>query len=133
MYLLHTKNLEENKNHEIFKIINNEKYTLLAIILLNWAMLFFGYIAELGKMNVKISTFLGFIPFTIMFYIIYENYSKYSLIGLTTFYYIVFIWGLYGVAALMSYEVKNIMYNILDLFSKNFFGLFLAYILIFHL
>jgi len=31
----------------------------------------------------------------------------------------------------MSYEVKNIMYNILDLFAKNFFGLFLAYVLIY--
>ena len=82
-------------------------------------------------MNVKLSTFLGFIPFTIMFYIIYEKYSKYTTIGITTFYYFAFIWSLYGVAALMSYEVKNIMYNILDLFSKNFFGLFLAYVLIY--
>ena len=131
MYLLHTKNLEENKNHDLLKLINDEKYTLLIIILLNWTMLFFGYISELGKMSVKLSTFLGFIPFTIMFYIIYEKYSKYSPIGVSTFYYFVFIWGLYGVAALMRYEVKNIMYNILDLFAKNFFGLFLAYVLIY--
>ena len=131
MYLLHTKNLEENKNHDLFKLINDEKYTLIIIILLNWIMLFFGYIAELGKMSVKLSTFLGFIPFSIMFYIIYEKYSKYSPIGVSTFYYFVFIWGLYGVAALMSYEVKNIMYNILDLFAKNFFGLFLAFVLIY--
>lgn len=130
MYLLHTKNLEENKNHDLFKLINDEKYTLIAIILLNFAMLFFGYIGELGKMSAKLSTFLGFIPFIAMFYIIYENYSKYSPIGVSTFYYFVFIWALYGVAALMSYEVKNIMYNILDLFAKNFFGLFLAYVLI---
>jgi bacteriorhodopsin len=130
MYLLHTKNLEENKNHDLFNLINSEKYTLITIILLNWAMLFFGYIAELGKMNVKLSTFLGFIPFFAMFYIIYENYSKYSSIGVNTFYYFTFVWGLYGVAALMSYEVKNIMYNVLDLFAKNFFGLYLAYVLI---
>jgi bacteriorhodopsin len=131
MYLLHTRNLEENKNHELFKLINDEKYTLIAIILLNWLMLFFGYMGELDKMSVKLSTFLGFIPFIAMFYIIYEKYSKYSPIGVSTFYYFVFIWGLYGVAALMSYEVKNIMYNILDLFAKNFFGLFLAYVLIY--
>lgn len=131
MYLLHTKNIEEHKNHDLLKLINNEKYVLLTIILLNWLMLFFGYISELGKMNVKLSTFLGFIPFTIMFYIIYEKYSKYTPIGVITFFYVVFIWSLYGVAALMSYEVKNIMYNILDLFAKNFFGLFLAYVLIY--
>ena len=131
IFLLHTKNLEENKNHELFKLINDEKYTLIAIVLLDWLMLYFGYIGELGKMSVNLSTFLGFIPFTMMFYIIYEKYSKYSPIGITTFYYFVFIWGLYGVAALMSYEVKNIMYNILDLFAKNFFGLYLAYVLIY--
>jgi len=131
MYLLHIRNLEENKNHELFKLINDEKYTLIAIILMNWLMLFFGYMGELGKLSVKLSTFLGFIPFIAMFYIIYEKYSKYTPIGVSTFYYFVFIWGLYGVAALMSYEVKNIMYNILDLFAKNFFALFLAYVLIY--
>ena len=131
MFLLYTKNLEENKNDDLFKLINSEKYTLIIIILLNWTMLFFGYISELGKMNVITSTFLGFIPFTIMFYIIYENYSKYTVNGMLTFYYFVFIWSLYGVAALMSYEIKNIMYNILDLFSKNFFALFLAYLIIY--
>ena len=101
MYLLHIRNLEENKNHELFKLINDEKYTLIAIILLNWLMLFFGYMGELGNLSVKLSTFLGFIPFIAMFYIIYEKYSKYTPIGVSTFYYFVFIWGLYGVAALM--------------------------------
>ena len=131
LYLLYIKNLEENKNNNLFELINHEKYTLIIIILLNWTMLFFGYISELGKMNVITSTFLGFIPFTLMFYIIYEKYSKYTVIGKLTFYYFVFIWSLYGVAALMSYEIKNIMYNILDLFAKNFFALFLAYLLIY--
>jgi hypothetical protein len=28
----------------------------------------------------------------------------------------------------MSYTVKNTGYNILDIFAKNFFGVFLAYI-----
>lgn len=130
MYLVQTRNMEDNKNYNLSELINNEKYTLFIIILLNWSMLFFGYISELGIMNVKLSTFLGFIPFTTMFYIIYEKYSKHNQTGINTFYYIVFVWGLYGVAALMNYEIKNIMYNLLDLFSKNFFALYLAYTLI---
>ena len=130
MYLLQTKNLEENKHYDLLELVKNEKYTLITIILLNWTMLFFGYISELGKMDVKLSTFLGFIPFFIMFYIIYEKYSKHSQIGINTFFYFVVVWGMYGVAALMNYDVKNIMYNFLDLFSKNFFALYLAYILI---
>jgi hypothetical protein len=131
MYLLIVKKIEENKKHTLFDVINSEKYTLLIIILLNWLMLFFGYIGELGKMSVQLSTFLGFIPFIIMFYIIYENYAKHTELGVNTFIYFVSVWGLYGVAALMKYEVKNIMYNILDLFAKNFFALFLAYVLIY--
>jgi bacteriorhodopsin len=130
MYVLIIKKIEENQQHNLLDSVYNEKYTLLAIILLNWTMLFFGYIGELGKMSVKLSTFLGFIPFIIMFYIIYENYAKYTSLGINTFIYFVSVWGLYGVAALMSYEVKNIMYNVLDLFAKNFFALFLAYVLI---
>jgi hypothetical protein len=133
MYLLITRNIEEKQEHTLLQVINEEKYTLLIIILLNWLMLFFGYMGELGKLSVKISTFFGFIPFVIMFYIIYQKYAQYTSIGITTFYYFVSVWGLYGIAALMSYQIKNIMYNILDLFSKNFFALFLAYVLIFKL
>jgi len=131
MYLLIIKKIEENQKHNLIDSIYNEKYTLLTIILLNWSMLFFGYMGELGKLSVNLSTFLGFIPFTMMFYIIYENYAKYTSSGINTFIYFVSVWSLYGVAALMSYEFKNIMYNILDLFAKNFFALFLAYILIY--
>jgi bacteriorhodopsin len=131
MYLLITAKIEKNKDHTLLGVIDHEKYTLITIILLNWLMLFFGYMGELGKLSVKLSTFLGFIPFITMFYIIYENYAKYTPIGLSTFIYFVSVWGLYGIAALMNYEIKNIMYNILDLFAKNFFALFLAYILIF--
>lgn len=131
MYILIAKKIEDKEEHTLFQAVNDEKYTLLIIILLNWLMLFFGYMGELGKMSAKLSTFLGFIPFIMMFYIIYEKYAKYTEIGKVTFIYFVFVWALYGVAALMNYEVKNIMYNILDLFAKNFFALFLAYILIY--
>jgi len=92
-------------------------------------MLLFGYLVEIGTLSTNIGVSLGFIPFFMMFYLIYENYAKFTDIGLTTFYYFSFIWGLYGIAAFTSYRIKNISYNILDLFSKNFFGIFLAFIL----
>jgi bacteriorhodopsin len=37
---------------------------------------------------------------------------------------------MYGIAALMDYKTKNIMYNILDLFAKNFFGVYLGYVVL---
>jgi hypothetical protein len=36
-------------------------------------------------------------------------------------------WSLYGVAAFLPYVPKNIMHNVLDLFSKNLVGLILFY------
>ena len=126
MYLLHMKGTTE----DLFSLLEQNKHILLPIILLNWCMLGFGYLSEIGKMNARISTPLGFIPFILMFYLIYENYAKYTSLGIKTFYYFILVWGLYGVAAVMNYTTKNVMYNILDLFSKNFFALLLAYVVI---
>ena len=127
MYILNQKEAFP----DLYTAVDQNKLVLGTIILLNWTMLLFGYLSEIGKMDARISTPLGFIPFSLMFYLIYDNYAKYTSVGVTTFYYITFIWGLYGVAALLSYTAKNVMYNILDLFSKNFFALFLAYLLLY--
>ena len=128
MYLVHMKGTTE----DLGSLLVQNASILVPIVLLNWCMLGFGYLSEIGKMDAKVSTSLGFIPFMMMFYLIYENYAKYTSLGIKTFYYFVLVWGLYGVAAVMHYTTKNIMYNILDLFSKNFFALFLAYVLIEH-
>ena len=37
----------------------------------------------------------------------------------------IIIWSLYGVAAMFPTIIKNIFYNILDIISKNFYGLYL--------
>ena len=58
---------------------------------------------------------------------IYANYAVQSADGYKIFLYFFFFWSLYGVAALMPYKIKNMGYNILDLFAKNFFGVFLAF------
>jgi len=126
MYLLNQK----EEFPDLYSAVEKNTLVLGTIFILNWTMLFFGYLSEIGKMDARISTPLGFIPFFLMFYVIYDNYAKYSSIGIQTFYYFIIVWGLYGVAALMKYTTKNIMYNILDLFSKNFFALFLAYLVI---
>jgi hypothetical protein len=110
-------------------IIGANLKTYSTLVLLNTSMLVFGYLGELKKISLFTSVFGGFVPFFMMFYIIYENFAKYTDLGMTMFWYFFIVWGLYGVAACLSYNLKNISYNILDLFAKNFFGLFLAYIL----
>ena len=44
-------------------------------------------------------------------------------------YFLVF-WSLYGIVAVLPYALKNTIYNVLDLFSKNFFGIFLSYLIV---
>lgn len=131
MYMLINQKKDNGEAHDLWTLVMNEKYILAGIFLLDWSMLYFGYMSETGEMDTKIAVFLGFIPFVLMFYVIYENYAKHTSIGNQTFIYFAVVWGLYGFAALMSYKAKNVLYNILDLFSKNFFALFLAYMVVF--
>jgi hypothetical protein len=92
-------------------------------------MLLFGYLGEMKIIPVLLGVFLGFIPFLIYYYIIYVNYVNQKESGNLLFWYFFFFWSLYGVAAVLPYYIKNSFYNILDLFAKNFFGIFLSYII----
>jgi hypothetical protein len=127
LYYIHTKD-----NRSFYTIIDANLWNLIPIFILNTLMLFFGYLGETGRMSILISTFLGFIPFLLFFYLIYDTYAKYTYIGKVTFVYFISIWALYGFAALFTYKFKNAMYNILDLFAKNFFGIFLAGVLLYN-
>ena len=99
------------------------------IVLMDWLMLLFGYLGELNIMSVLSSTLWGFIPFVVMYAIIYANFAQVNSTTIRLYWYFVAVWSLYGIAALMPYTWKNTFYNILDLFAKNFFGLFLAFVI----
>lgn len=115
-----------NKTKGAFKeIIQQEKLPLTYILLANAAMLLFGYLGEIGVFNIAISTAIGFIPFAFIFKQLYSRYVGKDLLSLSLFYFTFFIWGIYGIAAVLPFTIKNTLYNFLDLFSKNAFGLFL--------
>ena len=54
-------------------------------------------------------------------------YIRTYILVYSIIYFIFTIWGLYGIAALMPHHTKNNMFNILDIFSKNFFGVYIYY------
>jgi len=112
----------------LMESFQKNKATLIPILLLNWMMLFFGYLGEINVLPTAVSVALGFIPFFLYFTMIYVQYAKYTVTGRTLFWVFAAIWSLYGVAAMLFYYWKNIGYNVLDLFAKNFFGVFLAYV-----
>ena len=119
---------KENLITILFGKLNEHKTTLIPIFILNWLMLLLGYFGEIGILNNIFAVFLGFIPFIVYYAIIYFKFARHTNTGKVLFWWFALIWAFYGKAALMSYYWKNISYNILDIFSKNFFGLYLAYL-----
>jgi bacteriorhodopsin len=101
--------------------------TLLSILFLNYAMLLLGFLGEFDYIEHTTACFLGFIPFIMMFGIIYLNFvkPKPTLMGNVFFAIYVFIWSLYGVFYLFDDAIKNIGLNILDCISKCLIGNFL--------
>ena len=129
IYLIYLNN-KAASNLDFFQVFNENFNTIISVLFLNWLMLLFGYLGETNIIPILLGVFLGFIPFLIYYYLIFINYVNYDNSGWKLFFYFFFFWSLYGVAATLPYYIKNTFYNILDLFAKNFFGLFLAYIII---
>lgn len=133
VYLIYVKNKEigGRENLDFLSIVIENKGVITKVLLLNWLMLLYGYLTEIKVLPTVIGVTLGFIPFLLYYYLIYKNYANMSKEGWKIFMYFFIFWSLYGVVAYMSYYARNMFYNILDLFAKNFLGLFLSYLLIF--
>ena len=130
-YLIFLQKLDDNTSEQMnfFELFNQEINTIIPVLLLNWLMLLFGYLGEISVIPVLLGVLLGFIPFLIYYYIIYNKYALLSEEGFKIFIYFFVFWSLYGIAAILPYKIKNTLYNILDLFAKNFFGIFLSYLI----
>ena len=119
----------ENKKLSFLDIIKDEKKSIIKIFLSNFGMLLVGFLQEIGMMNILYSTIIGFGCLD------YSFYKLYSYVGdneSNILFWLMFIlWSIYGFAAMTKNKVKNSMYNILDIFAKNFYGLFIVYKLLF--
>lgn len=117
---------EPAREIRLFESIREETDILLRMLAANALMLLLGFLAESGVINTYVGVTLGFIPFAYAFKLLYAHYVKDNEPNAYWLYYASFIvWGLYGVAAVLTFASKNTMYNILDLFAKNAYGLFL--------
>lgn len=95
---------------------------LSIIIGLNLLMLIFGYMGETRKINRIMGCILGFIPFIVMFYLIWKWYGD-IVKNKKIFQIFVLVWSLYGIVYFFPNIQKNISYNILDVIAKVGFGL----------
>ena len=104
--------------------IHFKYYGLIA--LLNFGMLWFGYLGETDVLDKTFANFSGFLCFFGLCYFIYSQYvsKKYTFDNYILFSAFFVLWSCYGLVYLLDDTQKNIMYNILDLFAKCFMGIF---------
>jgi len=101
----------------------------LCVLVFNYAMLGSGYLGEKNVITKPVANIIGFIFFFILYSFLYVKYLKNTKGGnnkqnqiLYSAFFI--LWSLYGVFYLMKENIKNAGYNILDLFSKCFIGIY---------
>ncbi len=104
----------------------NIKYYLLAIFF-NAIMLYAGYLGETGQIHKMEGFGVGFAGYagmmlTIWCYFVHEQERYHQKL---IFFVFAIIWSFYGIAYLLDSHTKNLIYNILDVFSKTMFGLFM--------
>jgi bacteriorhodopsin len=141
-YIIYLKTNKGNGNDSLslIQILRENAVSIAQILGLNWLMLLFGYLGEVGVFSLLTGVALGFVPFIAYFYIMYEKFVANDAIhnngtngtngtSLKIYAYFLVAWSLYGIVAVLPYALKNTIYNVLDLFSKNFFGIFLSYLL----
>lgn len=101
--------------------------SFIVILILNFAMILTGYFGEIGVItNRSIANIIGFVFFIALYGYIYFKYlyKKNNFDNKMIFGAFVVLWTFYGVFYQMDEVSKNVGYNVLDLLSKCFVGIF---------
>ena len=96
-----------------------------SVVILNYIMLYLGYLGENKMMDRTTSMMSGFAAFFTMFAIIFFTFvkHKYRLANYILYSIYLVVWSLYGIVYMWNEEYKNIATNILDFTAKCFVGL----------
>lgn len=98
---------------------------LVAVVLFNTAMLLCGLAIEYKLASIYSAGLTGYAMLVVTFVIVATFVPQGDTLSETLHYATFLVWSLYGVAIALPYAPKNIAYNLLDVVSKNFFGIFL--------
>ena len=102
-------------------------FTFLLILLLNFGMIISGFVGEIGYIkDLQTTTLVGFAFFLALYGFIYYRflYKKYNFDNLIIFLSFFILWSFYGVFYMYDNQFRNVGYNVLDLLSKCFVGIF---------
>jgi bacteriorhodopsin len=120
---------QDSKPISLIDFTKNNSTQIAGFVILNFLMLLFGFLAEVGLMDRWLAFVLGTGALCGSFGIIYKNYAKFSEKTKNIFWLMFGLWALYGIAFLFPPVTKNLSYTALDILAKNFFGIFLYYII----
>lgn len=110
----------------LLSFFTEHSQSIVFILFMNFLMLLFGYLQEIGTITLISSSILGFAALFTSFFTMYEQFVK-EAPKQFIFFFVFFVWSLYGFAAMLDNHWKNTSYNILDIFAKNFYGVYLSY------
>lgn len=105
----------------------NDKFrsSIISVVVLNAVMLVLGFMVEIQRIPpiYLITATIAFIGYYIIMLI---DVGTVSTATISLWFYMFIVWGCYGIAATQPFGRKNISYNLLDILSKNVYGVFLA-------
>ena len=101
----------------------------VVILALNYGMLGTGYLGEHEVIQKPLANMVGFGFFGLMYGFLYYKYLMKTKNGNNANNQLLFavffiLWAFYGIFYLMKESLKNTGYNVLDLFSKCFVGIY---------
>jgi len=98
----------------------------IVILVLNYGMLGLGYMGEIGALSKFTANGFGFAFFAGLFGYLYKTFlaNHYNFDNTLLYFVFLILWALYGVVYFFDEVTKNVSFNVLDLFSKCFVGIF---------
>jgi hypothetical protein len=123
---MYFEEFKDTKNmFSMIPIILEKINPLSAILFGNFAMLVFGFLGEQKQLKRMDAFIWGTFSFIVTFATLYINFVGSVFTNQILFWAMFVIWSIYGISYLFPYEKKNAFYNILDIFSKNFYGIYI--------
>jgi bacteriorhodopsin len=127
---LDNKESEQKEPFSVWSFFQQNANWVWLMFFMNALMLLFGYLQEIGMLSIVWSSILGYAGLLGSFGILYKQFVSKTPQQQGLFWFMFIAWSLYGIAAMLPSVQKNISYNILDIFAKNFYGLFLGYLIV---
>ena len=128
VYMEYNRIKDKGESLNVKKFIQVNQKKLYTIFLNNFFMLLCGILVEREMLSMFWGIPIGFFFFYQTFATI-RKFTKNNPTNDKLYKFLVVVWGLYGFAAMLPHTNKNIAYNLLDLVSKNFYGLYIYFLI----